>query len=186
MATEQKKTGCIVVGPESSGSVFIARVVSYVIGHCQAFGDWDGYGFNDDIGADKLVLHRSVPYDRPRRFPTGAAHLLEPFQGYDDVRIILTSRDKTISTFSKIRRFEGGTKLARMDFATAHPLFTELLDRDDVFVWNYETMVLFGQPYFNRLYRFLRVQSDFCPDVVDANNSYVGRRTSGLRRLLGR
>lgn len=184
MVTEQQKTGCIVVGPESSGSVFVAKVVSHVLGHCQEFGDWNGYGFNDKIGADKLVLHRSVPYDRPKKFPTSAAELLEPFQGYDDVKIVLTSRDRTISMSSKIRRFGGGISQARLDLATARPLFAELLDRDDVLVWNYETMVLFGQPYFNRLYRFLGVESDFRPDVVDANNKYVGGRTSGLRRML--
>ena len=50
--------------------------------------------------------------------------------------------------------------------------FAELLDRDDVFLWSYETMSLYGRPYFQRLYRFLNVESDFVPPVRDANARY--------------
>ena len=39
----------------------------------------------------------------------------------------------------------------------------------DVFIWRYETMIMYGRPYFRRLYRFLGIESDFCPEVVDAN-----------------
>ena len=45
--------------------------------------------------------------------------------------------------------------------AKAMEFFAELLDRDDVFLWSYETMSLYGCPYFQRLHRFLNVESDF-------------------------
>ncbi len=165
-------TCCIVLGPESSGSVFIARVISFVIGHCRTFGEWNGYGFNDSIGADKLVLHRSIPYMRPKIFPS-LPEILGPLAGYDRIRIVLTSRDRSIMAQSTMRRIGGTAEEAAADLATGDALFAKLLERDDVFLWSYELMNAFGAPYFQRLYRFLGVQTDFVPPVRDENAKYI-------------
>ena len=161
--------GVIVVGPEGTGSVFIARVISHVIGHCRDFGDWDGYGFNDAAGAENRVLHRSIPFMRPKQFHHTPEELLDLFAGYDDVRFVLTSRDRTLANASKMRRFGGSVAEAEDDLSIAMPLFEALLVRDDTFLWSFETMVLYGAPYFQRLYRFLGVTSDFMPEIIDAN-----------------
>ncbi len=165
-------TCCVVIGPESSGSVFIAQVISFVIGHCRSFGQWTGYGYNGRIGADKLVLHRSIPYMRPKIFPT-LLEVLGPLAGYDQIKIVLTSRDRSIMSLSTTRRMGGTPDEAVADLATAGELFAKLLDRDDVFLWSYESMTLFGAPYFQRLYRFLGVETDFVPPARDENAKYL-------------
>jgi hypothetical protein len=75
------------LGPEGSGSAFIAQVLSFVVGHCRTFGEWNGYGFNDHIGADNLVIHRSIPYSRPKIFPKSVADPTVIFTGYDETKI---------------------------------------------------------------------------------------------------
>lgn len=163
-----------VIGPESSGSVFIARVISHVIGGCSRFGEWSGYGFSKDLGKDKLVLHRSVPWMRPKRFHARLSELDELFQAYDDLKYVLTARDPLISCLSKIERFGGDLEEARSDLQRGYPLFAELLNDPRCFLWSYETMCLFGAAYFQQLYRFLGVESGFLPEVNNANAKYIG------------
>jgi hypothetical protein len=61
------KTCWIVCGPESSGSVLIAKTISHAIGASSQFSDYSGYGYNGEIGIDNLVLHRSIPFLRPKK-----------------------------------------------------------------------------------------------------------------------
>jgi len=57
----------IICGPESSGSVFIAKTISFATGHCEFFGQYSGHGFNSDSPSENLVLHRSLPYGRHKK-----------------------------------------------------------------------------------------------------------------------
>jgi len=53
---------------------------------------------------------------------------------------------------------------------SSHHLFFERLVSDDrCLSWNYECMILFGKPYFLRMYRFFGIESNFSPDVYDGN-----------------
>ena len=167
------RRGYLIVGPESSGSVFISRVISRVVGACEHFGQWNGHGFHASADGRILLLHRSLPYQRPKRFDT-AEQLLAPFTGCDTLKVVLCTRDPTISLLSKQRRFgddpaaEGAADLAR-----AVPVFAELLRRADSLIWSYETMLLLGNEAFALLYDWLGVESSFLPDVIDANRAYL-------------
>ena len=74
---------------------------------------------------------------------------------------------------SKIRRFGGTWAEAGEDIYITKNLFDEIIDNDDVFIWSYESMILYRQAYFRRLYRFLGVRSEFEPPVYDGNLRYI-------------
>ncbi len=39
----------IITGPESSGSVFISKVIANYVGATKNINDWDGYGYCNSI-----------------------------------------------------------------------------------------------------------------------------------------
>jgi hypothetical protein len=171
---QAKKKALIVLGYESSGSVFTARVASHVLGKCAWFGQWHGYGFNGAIGDDLVVLHRSIPWMRPKQWHEDPRELLEMFTGYD-VRFVICTRDLSISHLSRIKRFGGSIADYQADSQRATALFTKIIETCPCFVFSYETMVALGQVYFQELYRWLGVKSDFQPEIKDANAAYVER-----------
>ena len=177
------KNSWIICGPESSGSVFVAKIISFVTGHCDFFGQYSGYGYNSDIPCENLVLHRSLPYMRPKRFQDSLLEEIAAFsEKYERVNYILTTRGKNCSIQSKIQRFGGSIKEAEEDYAIASPFFESLVNDDNCFIWNYESMLLLGKPYFLRMYRFFGIESDFVPEIYDGNAPYIIK--GNLRNLI--
>ena len=175
------KQAFVVVGPESTGSVFLAKTISYALGTCKFFGEWDGYGHNSTTVCEGYVIHRSIPYDRPKLWQTDLLNEVNEIKSqFQFVHYILTTRDKNISIESKIRRFGGSLLEANKDYDFAMPFFKSLA-RDDVFIWNYETMLLLGDAYFLKLYKFYGISSSFIPSVRDGNLPYIKR--GGLPRI---
>ena len=166
----------IVCGPEGSGSAFVAKVISFATGHCDFFGQYSGYGYNSKSTCENLVLHRSLPYMRPKKFQDSLISEIAKFsEAYERVNYILTTRDKSCSIFSKIKRFGGSLKEAESDYIAASSFFTQLTNDDNCFIWSYESMLLLGKPYFLRMYRFFGIKSHFYPEVYDGNISYIIR-----------
>lgn len=164
----------VVCGPESSGSVFIAQVLSYAIGTCKQYKDYSGYGYNMQSRDEGLVLHRSIPYQRPKRWQDS---LLEEVNNlktdYKNINYILTTRYSEISILSKVRRFGGDLSDGRRDIAQALPFFQMLATSKSTFIWNYETMLLLRSTYFLRLYDHFGIDSKFYPEVYDGNAPYL-------------
>ncbi len=172
----------IVCGPESSGSVFIAKVISFAIGHCDFFGEYSGYGYNNDVFCENLVLHRSLPYERPKQFQDTLIEEISAFSDqYERVNYVLTTRDMNCSIQSKIRRFGGSVKDAEEDYVKVAPFYARLVDDDACYIWSYESMLILGKPYFLRMYRFFGIESDFFPEFYDANNAYFRQGRFGRR-----
>jgi hypothetical protein len=168
------KNSWVICGPESSGSVFLARTISFAIGYCKSFGQYSGHGYNSKIHCENLVLHRSLPYMRPKRFQNSLLEEIAAFaKKYERVNYILTTRDKSCSILSKLRRFGGSIKEAEADYSIVFPFFESLVNDDNCFIWNYESMLLLGQPYFYRMYRHFGIDSDFVPEVHDGNLQYI-------------
>ena len=91
----------IVTGFESSGSVFAARIVSFVLGKCSKFGDWNGYGWNGKYGEKLVIVHRSMPYMRnPKRWINDLENEIALLKDYSREFIICT-RDLNISRISR-------------------------------------------------------------------------------------
>lgn len=202
---DDQPTAFLILGPEGSGSVFIAKTISFAIGHCSYFGEWKGHGYNDKLGHEKLVLHRSVPHKNPelglhfedgtpttreqrKRFLRNYEAAKQELPGYRQINTILTTRDRHISIYGKQKRFGGTHEENANDFQIAAPLFAEVVADDSTFIWSYETMLLIGAPYFFRLYRFFGIQSSFVPEIKDGNERYIidphERRTKRMKRAV--
>ena len=99
-STEGKpfKKCVFVIGPEGTGSKLVARVCADAL-NIQPFAAWDGGGWCDH-GYHK-VCHRSLPYGDPPRFPD-LSSWISTHEGKYDLFFILTTRDVTISHYSRL------------------------------------------------------------------------------------
>jgi hypothetical protein len=168
------KTCWIVCGPESSGSVLIAKTISHAIGASKQFSDYSGYGYNGDIGIDNLVLHRSVPFLRPKKSHHDLLEEINQLKScYNIINYILTTRDPLISLISKSNRFGGTLAEGNDDLDQARDFFVTISSEPTCFIWNYETMLLLGDGYFRSLYRFFDIDSSFIPGIKNANSKYI-------------
>ena len=100
------KKAYVVLGFEGSGSVFIAKTISYVIGSCNYFGSWNGFGFNKKLGKDLLVLHRSLPYMRPKKWHDDPEEIKKILEGYEEIKFIIATRDLTEDTLLTEQDYE--------------------------------------------------------------------------------
>ena len=169
------KNALVILGYESSGSVFISKVVSHVLGKCNFFGEWNGYGFNGEIGDQLVILHRSIPYGRPKRWHDNPKEIKKIFGDYE-LRFIICTRDPTISQLSRIRRFGGSSSDYFDDTSRATSLFAKVIRKYPFYIWNFETMLTLGTSYFDDLYKWLNIESDFYPNVKDANRPYINTK----------
>lgn len=156
----------VVIGPESSGSKLAAKICAHVLG-VRSFGEWNAAGWCGEDGPQ--VGHRSLPYGWPPVFPDIPALIGE--HGRDrDVRFVLTTRDITLSEISRFHRWGKAPEQARRESLQAREIMAGVLRSDrPVFLWSYETFMFLGKDYLAGLYRFLEVESDFCPELADGN-----------------
>lgn len=170
-AAEQEKRAYIITGPESSGSRFIARVISYVVGKDRHYRDWDGYKINGKIGDDLLVIHLSQP-SGPMQFHS-LNRFKEMLSGYS-LYFIITTRDQNIIQRSKIKNHHNSAETAKAHKIKSQQILGEILQNEQCFIWNFETQIYLEKVYFQKLYDFLQISSDFFPpDLLDANKKYM-------------
>jgi|LakMenE01Jun11ns_1017448.scaffolds.fasta_scaffold9950032_2 hypothetical protein len=168
------KTCWIICGPESSGSVLIAKTISHAVGASKQFSDYSGYGYNGEIGIDNLVLHRSIPFLRPKKNHHDLLVEIDALkQQYSVINYILTTRDPLISIISKANRFGGSLVEGQEDIELARDFFASICKEPTCFIWSYETMQLLGDVYFKRLYEFFDISSEYVPSIRDANSKYL-------------
>ncbi len=169
-ASEAGKKCVFVFGPESSGSMLIAKICSHVLG-VEEYGEWRGVGWSDK-GSHK-VYHRSQPYHAPPRYTDIDEWIVDNKKGYD-LFFVLTTRDRTISELSRIERFAKSLKQVEMESEEAKKKMTQVIHSDQpLFIWSYETFMFLGKDYLKLLYEFLGLQSDFIPPIKDANKKRI-------------
>lgn len=166
------KKAYVILGFEGSGSVFIAKTVSFVIGSCSFFGEWNGYGFNKELGENNIVLHRSIPFMRPKQWHDKPDEIKKIFKQYDQIKFIIATRDISASILSRVERFGGNLESYQKDNLRAKKLFAKIIKNEDFFIWNYETMLALENIYFRQLYKWLSIKSDFIPELKDGNKKY--------------
>lgn len=161
-----RPTCVFVVGPESSGSRLISRIVAHVLG-VRDFEAWDGAGCRS--GPVHRVWHESLPAGDVPAFPDIDRMIAEHRDGYEIV-FVLATRDITISEGSRIERFSKPLTQVREESRRARDIMQALMRSEwKTFVWSYETFMFLGIDYLKRLYDFLDVRSDFIPPLVDGN-----------------
>ena len=166
------KKAYIILGFEGSGSVFIAKTISFIIGSCSSFGEWNGYGLNKRLGENNVVLHRSIPFMRPKKWHDEPDEIKENFKEYDQIKFIIATRDLSASMLSRIERFGGNLESYKKDNLRAKNFVTKFIKKEDCFIWNYETMLALENIYFQQLYKWLSVKNDFIPELKDGNRKY--------------
>lgn len=164
------KKAYIITGPESSGSVFIARVIAHVVGKDVQYKAWEGYKWNGKIGDDLVILHLSQPAGKEF---FDLAWFQKTFADYDRY-FILTTRDVNVIKSSKKQRFKKSEKKAVLDQEKSKAILADIIQNEKYFIWNYETQIYLKESYFQSLYHFLGITSDFFPpDLSDANAKHL-------------
>ena len=184
-----KKKPCIfVIGPESSGSTLIARIISTAL---NSDDTWNGRGFNCcnsatcDHGNDfvfpcsdveHLVCHRSLPFMLEPKWPP-----IKEWQKTYDARFIICTRDTTISQLSVASRFKRKAETIVDHQNKATEIIAGLLKSEDkCFIWSYETFMCLRENYLQELFKFLNIDSDYFPETLqDANVKYIMKKGVG-------
>ncbi len=161
-----------VIGPESSGSMLVAKICSHVLG-IHKYGDWSGVAWSDK-GHHK-VCHRSLPYGNPPKYPDVEQWISDNEKNYA-IYFILTTRDITISELSRFYRWAKPFKQSQKESAKAMNIMCMIINsKYKYFVWSYEAFMFLKKEYLNSLYQFLGVESEFIPNLIDANRGKVVR-----------
>jgi hypothetical protein len=184
-----KKESCIfVIGPESSGSTLIAKIISTAL---NGNSEWNGRGFNCcnsatcDLDNDfvypcseveHLVCHRSLPFMLEPKWPP-----IKKWQKTYDARFIICTRDTTISQLSVASRFKRKAETIVDHQKTAKQIVAELLDSEEkCFIWSYETFMCLHENYLQELFKFLKIESNYFPETLkDANVKYIMKKGVG-------
>lgn len=159
-----------VIGPESSGSKLIAKVCAHVLGIYE-FGQWNGTG-SCESGEHK-VYHRSLPYGDPPKYPDIQEWIEENKSRYE-LYFILTTRDISISELSRHDRWSRPAELSRQQSLKAKEIMVGVMKSGfNFFIWSYETFIFLDKNYLDLLYRYLGVESDFLPELIDGNRKKI-------------
>jgi hypothetical protein len=165
----------VVLGLEGTGSKFIAKTMSYVLGKCNHFGEWDGSAYNANIYGENIILHRSLPYMRPKKSWVDLEIELVPLRHYyRNINFIVTTRDLSCSINSKASRFGDSIQEAMQDYSDNIEYLKSLVSSEKhLFIWSYETMVAYGDVYFQMMYKYFAVDSNFTPAYTNQNLKYI-------------
>jgi len=177
------KEKCIfIIGPESSGSTLIAKIISTAL---NGTDDWNGRGFNccNSASCDRengfmspcgevkhLVCHRSLPFFLEPEWPP-----IEDWKAKYDASFIICTRDATIAERSVAERFKRNAKTISEQQNRANQIISELLKSESKsFIWSYETFMYLQEDYLQLLFDFLKLESDYeLKSLRDANFKYI-------------
>jgi hypothetical protein len=164
----------IVIGPESSGSKLAAKICAHAVG-VHAFGTWNAVGWTDGCESGHRVCHRSLPFGTAASFPDLESMIAEHRDRYD-IRLVLTTRDRTLSELSRRTRFGKSAQQVSHETDRATTIIKTILGSEwPSFLFSYETFMLLGKDYLDLLYRFLGTESDFMPELRDGNAERLRR-----------
>ena len=174
----QNRNKCVfVIGPESSGSTLIARIISANLNQ-HDFADYNGTNFNAEHLPHR-VCHRSLPSRNPR--VPDWPDIDEWLNEFKDCQIffVLCTRDIHISERSRlVRGFSLSQQNLHAESQRAKEIIIDLLGRElDCFLWSYETFMYLERDYLRLLNRFLGIEADFMPTLQDGNLKFL---TSGI------
>jgi len=170
---DRKSNQCVfVIGPEGSGSKLAARLCADALG-IRPFSEWDGDGWCE--GESHKVLHRSLPYGDPPRFPD-IGQWVALNEGKSDLYFVLTTRDQTLSEYSRLSRFPKSLSQLRSESEHARASMAEVMrGGQKYFIWSYESFMLLGADYLEDLHRFLGAESGSIPRLADGNAARIAR-----------
>jgi len=171
--SENRRKCVFVLGPESSGSTLIARIISANLNQ-HDFAEYNGVNFNAAHFRHR-VCHRSLPSANPNvpDWPDIDEWLpkVKDFQTY----FVLCTRDINISERSRlVRGFSQSRQKLQDDSQRAKRIIIDIMGRElDYYLWSYETFMYLGKDYLRLLNRFLGIEDDFMPELRDGNQKFL-------------
>ena len=125
-------------------------------------GGWSDRGYHK-------VCHRSLPHRKPPVYANIEELISENCAEYE-IYFILTTRDISISEVSRMHRLAKPLSDTRTESDKAREIMIAVINSGyKYFVWSYETFMYLDKYYLKDLYSFIGVESDFIPDLYDAN-----------------
>jgi len=163
----------MVIGPGGTGSKMIANVMAHVL-NIHEYGTWDSNGWCESD--THRVCHRSLPYGHYiSRYPD-IQKWIESYKNSHQLYFVLTTRDITISGLSRKRRFGHSDNKCLKDDEKARKIMTDVLQSGHPgMIWSYESFVFLQNAYLQQLYDFIDVESDFTPEIRDANAKLLAK-----------
>ena len=168
----------IITGFASSGTFFAAQIISFVLGKCSKFGDWDVMTdkWNGEYGEELVIIHRTMPSGRnPKKWIDDLENEIALLKDYSREFIICT-RDLNISRMSRIKRWGGSHYEYQHDDRRASEIFSQIISKERCFILSLESAFALGDAYYQGLFAWLNVETNFSPKVLNVNKTYIKQR----------
>lgn len=161
----------IIIGPESSGSVFISKVIAYSLGITKTISDWNGHKVYPSKKNPK-IFHISLPSKMENIFKN--LNDLKKMFPNRKLKFIICTRYSPIANISQKNRFNRSDKIIKNNNKISKQILTDIIKKEQNFIWNYETMLYLENTYFDLLYDFLKSKIIYYPDnIIDGNIKYL-------------
>jgi len=159
--SRKAKYTIFVVGPESSGSTYLSKLINRYLG----YDEWDGKNFNEA----GTICHNSIPNNG--EFPS-----LKEWISYKNPVFIWCVRDMTISEVSRFRRW--GEREYKKDTHQAKIILSELKRTGlPLFLFSYEGLCAYKDIYLDYFYdwldKYAKSKRLYPNDIKDGNNKYL-------------
>ncbi len=140
------------------------------MGATKKIEDYSGYGECNSIDKNIYVLHASQPSKNINNY-TDLNIFRKKYKNYK-LFFIITTRYYDISCLSMKKRFNWN----KQNLTKTKNILEEILKSNEkTFIWNYETMLYFGNIYFDQLSNFVECKLDnkIYPEIIDGNFKYL-------------
>lgn len=165
----------IVIGPESSGTLFISRIIVHALGirNSVAEAKFGNYGSLEN-DTDR-VYHISLPTSPKAVFMDIAEIIEADRKQFKEVYVVICTRDITISEKSRLKRMTFRTsKDVKLHSEKARIIINGIMENfDNWFLWSYETFMFLQNAYLEKLYKFIGVNGKFEFLIEDGNKKYI-------------
>lgn len=163
----------IVIGPESSCSMKVTQILAFVLGIHKKYNSTP-VGFQTSKDEQLAIIHKSIPSGRPEIY-YDVDYFKKKYPGYIYV-FIFTTRYNVISSLSSSARFDKSIKKTEVlkRQTKIRFFFNHLLEKENFFIFSYETYLLLGDSYLKYFYKSLNIKSNFYPnDFIDVNKKWL-------------
>lgn len=162
-----------IIGPESSGSIFIAKTIASAIGLCD-FSQWDGHARCPHENDSFSVHHFSQPhYDDPTF--TNIEDVVSKYKNHD-LMFVLCTRDQNICEKSRIKKHawqNRSIEQIKNEMEECRNILENIIQNHTYFIWSYETMCFLKDTYLKCLLNWIGIDGNFSKPVVDGNKKYI-------------
>ena len=167
-----------VIGPESSGSTHLAKLLTTALGLEWSFRSLQQFPTTEkDKRLPNKVFHASLPAFPDHKFIDIEAFEKNNKKFYERIDYVVCTRDITISEQSRRQRWpKRDFSLLEEHRQKAKSIIEHVLTTKRSMIWSYETFMFLKHQYLVRLFNFLEIDLKNIPDlndIVDGNVKHI-------------